>query len=784
MEVIEENDESQLLSGASGLNQRDIEADSSMNATEQATTLSPERKKTGSSISKSRSFAVYHDDVGRAGLYSMNAKAYTSFQELKASADELKRYVFLPGVAYNITCHILLYNEPYCELRLTICSVIANVKHAGGLLGRVKVCAIVDGKKKMHKKLLHDLYSDFVPNEQSVKWEYEDVQEDTEHENFVMTGDFCFRDYDPLDFSLIIKNENLKKAHSHCLGACIAEGKQLVYVDCGTILESNLMFLLTEALENDDQLVAVTGVQRTLRAPEWVLRATMNPELLEVMLNRDDGPGELFDANGIIINTLGWFAGILGPIQACEFRIGEITWRALDEIGCLPVLPGPCQMYDLGDLQHFCIIEKYWELTHDPTMRFHLPEWMGASKKLELLCWANVRIVEDRILSYLSFAATRKRTQSIPDAMFYFDAHLVNDELFEQRRRWNNGTILFYFWVLLKQPGTRLTGKRDFINQICIILQLWQISMCLFVPPLIMFGALYGAEFYETQIPKESQWLPLTMSKNMGLVFGFGSIALALLFAFISMPCFLGMRKGREAGRDLRGFWDVYQNIALYFNWACFLFVLMQTFTYLINVYNPFTGPANDDIGTPVGGLPVQLTVLYFMTFPFIYTILLGDLKGLTAIGCSYIQYALSLPWFTFYVNFYSICNLHNISWGVVEKKDNLEGLAHPERVSNIAGFLVIFGNAALCLFYLSSLSSEFGNPFGKVLIEPSQMIFFIIAIHLGPMVISHVLYAAYTIKQYTIYFSNKDAVLNRSQWRELNRRSVEYDEAFEAMLH
>ena len=34
MEVIEENDESQLLSEASGLNQRDIEADSSMNVLE------------------------------------------------------------------------------------------------------------------------------------------------------------------------------------------------------------------------------------------------------------------------------------------------------------------------------------------------------------------------------------------------------------------------------------------------------------------------------------------------------------------------------------------------------------------------------------------------------------------------------------------------------------------------------------------------------------------------------------------------------------------------------
>jgi cellulose synthase/poly-beta-1,6-N-acetylglucosamine synthase-like glycosyltransferase len=62
-------------------------------------------------------------------------------------------------------------------------------------------------------------------------------------------------------------------------------------------------------------------------------------------------------------------------------------------------------------------------------------------------------LAEDRVLSYAAVLKSNNPggaiTAFIPEATFYFEAETDTEKLWTQRRRWINGTVAGYIWLML-----------------------------------------------------------------------------------------------------------------------------------------------------------------------------------------------------------------------------------------------------------------------------------------------------------------------------------------------
>lgn len=108
-------------------------------------------------------------------------------------------------------------------------------------------------------------------------------------------------------------------------------------------------------------------------------------------------------------------------------------------IGSLPVIPGPCGMYNLHLLQESGAIDAYFEALHNA----HAPD----------LITGNLNLAEDRILYFeaVKRSGWRHKTHIDPRAVFFFEAETDAERFLQQRRRWHNGTVAGYVisWKIL-----------------------------------------------------------------------------------------------------------------------------------------------------------------------------------------------------------------------------------------------------------------------------------------------------------------------------------------------
>jgi len=106
----------------------------------------------------------------------------------------------------------------------------------------------------------------------------------------------------------------------------------------------------------------------------------------------------------------------------------------------LPVIPGPCGLYRYSAIR-------------DQAIPFYI-KTVGSHPAECGILMANLNLAEDRVLSYAAVVRTHERayTAYVPEATFYFEAETKPLMLFTQRRRWINGTIAGYIW-LLSNPG-------------------------------------------------------------------------------------------------------------------------------------------------------------------------------------------------------------------------------------------------------------------------------------------------------------------------------------------
>jgi cellulose synthase/poly-beta-1,6-N-acetylglucosamine synthase-like glycosyltransferase len=244
----------------------------------------------------------------------------------------------------------------------------------------------------------------------------------------------------PIFVSLLIKRQNAKKHHSHrwffeafAPVTRIRSGGATKYffaTDCGTLYAPFCIAELMYHLDKNKKCAAATGHQR-------------------IMDKFDQGDPTSVDAETFIQTAL-------RNVQGYDFESGLCTFNGMHALaGFLPVVPGPCGMFRAAALTDE-IISTVRDIVSSP------PELDG-------LIQGNLKIAEDRILSYLLVLVEPKEaslsgqsgykigtshweTHWVPTTIFFFESEDNLKELVLQRRRWLNGTTAGYVW-LITQPA-------------------------------------------------------------------------------------------------------------------------------------------------------------------------------------------------------------------------------------------------------------------------------------------------------------------------------------------
>ena len=110
----------------------------------------------------------------------------------------------------------------------------------------------------------------------------------------------------------------------------------------------------------------------------------------------------------------------------------------------------------------------------------------------------NMRLAEDRVLSFVAVFSTRYGTMWIPGATFYYTPEVKWQTLLLQRRRWINGTFAsFLFFLKSKRAKTRLDSRMfdDYSSAKALVLFLWRLQLfqmiLVFMSPAIFASAGY-----------------------------------------------------------------------------------------------------------------------------------------------------------------------------------------------------------------------------------------------------------------------------------------------------
>ncbi len=290
-----------------------------------------------------------------------------------------------------------------------------------------------------------------------------------------------------LDLSVLIKFDNRKKHNSHewFLRAFASEfkAKYVFCTDCSTIFPKSVLAKLYSKITKDPTITAVTGRQRVMTFGMQTQSA--------------------FDKDGSLIENLGdretfwlpfrapkesFLSSWLRQVQRFDFESAFDSFMgAFSCIGILPVIPGPCGLYDfralsenssvatklvrnlraeqdgsdIVDEEGSDIVDEEAPSQENPAIEFSPIDWyfevVTASNVGIIL--GNLQIAEDRVLSYASvLAVDRPMWQvAVPDAIFFFEAETNIELLLAQRRRWINGTWAGYWFLLFNSKALSLS---------------------------------------------------------------------------------------------------------------------------------------------------------------------------------------------------------------------------------------------------------------------------------------------------------------------------------------
>lgn len=386
----------------------------------------------------------------------------------------------------GIAVVIPFFNEPSHELQQTLFSLHNTWNYVKKTLpkwsnGILYVFLIQDGWNRADPTMKEYLKVLFPKkNKESGKywWDhYPEFNTNTDHKYPDQTFIFQKKKHGPvlinpqetfidepkyMRITLLIKSENRRKHNSHewFLGkngfADSVNSKYLFLTDAFTLYNKKCLMHLIVSLDNNKKLVAVTGRQRA-------------------MSKKQQGSSES-------IFSLGW---ILRMDQIADFEWSTIIYNGAFSLGgILPVIPGPCGLYKAKNLLHDNVRNYYFNTVNAD------PDMTG-------MILGNLRIAEDRILTYASVTKSPFKgawMEFNTMAVFYFEAETSLRNFMFQRRRWINGSVAGYLYLLF-------FNFMDFVEWDTLLIRkvyVWILLMCQFltyilitVAPSIQIKILY-----------------------------------------------------------------------------------------------------------------------------------------------------------------------------------------------------------------------------------------------------------------------------------------------------
>ena len=374
----------------------------------------------------------------------------------------LTSYFTKQAVEGSLGVIVPFYNEESRAVQVTLQSLLEAFGFAGRLLPAwnsselLQVLLIQDGWYKASASMQSYLKALFPHKVEGQDWweYYSDFKSYNQAEDGNPT--YVFESTLPLpimgpgdtsvmcNVSLLIKIDNRKKHNSHewFLGAggfaeCM-RAKYLFCTDAFTLFNKSCVYHLLQHMEEHPSTAVVTGRQR-------------------VMSKKQQGSSERLLSMGTLLRM----------VQQFDFETSNVVYVGAFSLGgFLPVVPGPCGMYRASVLLQPAVRDWYFDIVNQE------PNKTG-------LVLGNLRIAEDRILTYsvVLKAQVESYMRFVPLAIFYFEAETDLRQLLLQRRRWINGSVAGYLFLLFFGFTNFTTWKTYFVVR---KLYVWFLLMCQF----------------------------------------------------------------------------------------------------------------------------------------------------------------------------------------------------------------------------------------------------------------------------------------------------------------
>ena len=364
-------------------------------------------------------------------------------------------YFKLKGHKGCVSVIIPFYNEKRHELKVTLQSLHYAYSYLKHMKKKwkykpLKVLIIQDGWWKSSKSMKEYLKELFGGKNED-KW-YNKSDFTIENKGKSQPTTYIFESKKPIiinklesknneepiilmDITMIIKLDNRRKHNSHewFIGhngfAEKMESKYLLCTDAFTLFNTTAIYHLVNYLEKNPKCAAVTGRARVMTR--------------EQQLNDKET----------------WSEYILRCCQLHDFELSCMVYNGAFSLGgVLPVIPGPCGLYRSTSVLNNDVRNEYFGA-------------LNANADKVGIVLGNLKIAEDRLLTYLSiFKNNGSNMVFVPMAIFYFEAEVELKRFLLQRRRWINGSMAGYVYLLLTNPSIIFNWKANIIRKIYVII--------------------------------------------------------------------------------------------------------------------------------------------------------------------------------------------------------------------------------------------------------------------------------------------------------------------------
>lgn len=444
-----------------------------------------------------------------------------------------------------------------------------------------------------------------------------------------------------------VKHLNKRKLNTHRWffeGFCSRINPDYVaLLDVGTVPRPTGLFLLFEAMENDDRIAGCCG--------------------------------EIIPENSKTFN-------IIVQAQIVEYKFAHIMDKGLESIiGYVSVLPGAFSAYRWECLNENRTLDSYF--------------FSQRPGKVLNLFNANMYLAEDRILcmelmcqkgrsNILRFVKGSEATTDVPDSL---------NLLMAQRRRWVNGSWFSMIYTI--RNCNRISDSNHSWLRKCFFKTLMTYYAIIALFNWVLVGSFYLAFVVSVKMNLgETDMRQDKLTKwSTPLIFFYGCILCALLIvSFAVKPA------------KIEGLFRI----------ISFILGLFTVTTIGLTVFYLFRD------GFDSSGWTSSLSASMLIVLGLIFTviILLNAKTAIKPVIVGILSYIFMTGTYVNIFLIYSICNIHDVSWGnrpdkmTKEEKDKADEYKN-ERTRWV--LVWIFFNAAFA--YLSNIVTSSGNSWGKAYI-------------------------------------------------------------------